>query len=163
MDNNQKKYIRKLKKEMSLMWGKKHRMKSEFVNMGLTSLELFTLQQIYEATEINLHKKDKIYVSDLAKRMEILPPSLSRVLRGLEKKGLVKRKVDQLNRRNVYVLLSREGKEVLFTCSERMDYLLSRIVAEMGHQDIDKLFELWKNLTTNFEQQVALLEREGKE
>lgn len=162
MDNNQKEYIRKLKMDMSLMWGKKQRMNNEFLNMGLTSLELFALYQIYEVTEINLHE-EKIYVSDLAKRMEILPPSLSRVLKGLEKKGLIERKIEPFNRRNVYVLLSEKGKEVLFTCSERMDCLLMRVVEEMGRQDIDKLFELWRKLTSVIEQQVDSLINNGNE
>lgn len=156
MDNNQKEYIRKLKMDMSLMWGKKQRLKSEFLNMGLTSLELFALYQIYEVTEINLHE-EKIYVSDLAKRMEILPPSLSRVLKGLEKKELIERRVEQLNRRNVYVLLSEKGKEVLFTCSDRMDRLLKSVVEEMGQQEIDKMFELWRKWTSVIERQSDLL------
>lgn len=162
MDNNQKEYIRKLKMDLSLMWGKKQRMKSEFLNMGLTSLELFALYQIYEVTEINLHG-DKIYVSDLAKRMDILPPSLSRVLKGLEKKGLIERNVEQLNRRNVYVLLSKEGKEVLSTCSGRMDRLLMQVVEEVGQQEIDKLFELWRKMTTVIEQQVDSLDIKDNE
>lgn len=159
MDHHQKEYIRKLKMDMSLMWGKKQRMKSEFLNMGLTSLELFALYQIYEITEINLHE-DKAYVTDLAKRMEILPPSISRVLRGLEKKGLIERKIEPFNRRNVYVLLSDKGREVLLSCSDRMDRLLMRVVEEVGQQDIDKLFELWRKMTTVIEQQVALIEKE---
>lgn len=159
MDKDQKEYIRKLKMDMSLMWSKKQRLKNEFLDQGLTSLELFALLQIYEVTEMNLHE-DKIYVSDLVKRMEILPSSLSRVLRGLEKKGLIERRIEQSNRRNVFILMSKEGIEALFTCSERMDRLLMRVVEEVGQQEIDQLFELWRKMTTVIEQQVDLLEQE---
>ena len=49
---------------------------------------------------------------DIAKRMRLSPSRLTRVMDGLVKKGYMKRKIDNSDRRNMKLSLSRRGKNL---------------------------------------------------
>ena len=76
---------------------------------GLTRAEFYALSQIRE--HMQSHPGDRgVYVSALAGRMRVSPPAVSRMLRGLEQRGLVDRAVDRADRRNTYVMLTPAGE-----------------------------------------------------
>ncbi len=47
---------------------------------------------------------------EIAKRMNVSPSRSTRIIDGLEKKGYMQREIDQTDRRNMRVFLSRRGK-----------------------------------------------------
>ena len=47
---------------------------------------------------------------EIAKRMKLSPSRLTRIIDGLEKRGYMQREIDQKDRRNMRVFLSRRGK-----------------------------------------------------
>ena len=54
-----------------------------------------------------------IYVSMLASGMQSSTPAVSRLLRAMEEKGLIERKVDRKDRRNTFVSITEEGQVAL--------------------------------------------------
>ncbi len=48
--------------------------------------------------------------TQIAKRMKLSPSRLTRIIDGLVTKGYMKREIDQSDRRNMIVILSRRGK-----------------------------------------------------
>ena len=48
--------------------------------------------------------------TQIAKRMKLSPSRLTRIIDGLVQKGYMKREIDQYDRRNMRVILSRRGK-----------------------------------------------------
>jgi DNA-binding MarR family transcriptional regulator len=72
-------------------------------NEGLTHFEYFTLASLSEAPERFMH------TSALSSVTNATLPRLSRVLTGLEKKGLVHRRVCPEDRRSKDVILTDEG------------------------------------------------------
>lgn len=48
--------------------------------------------------------------TQIAKRMKLSPSRLTRIIDGLVQKGYMKREIDQFDRRNMRVILSRRGK-----------------------------------------------------
>ena len=49
--------------------------------------------------------------SDIAKRLGITAPAVSKMLRSMEEKGYVERRVDEKDRRNTRVSITPDGKE----------------------------------------------------
>ena len=72
-------------------------------------MEFAVLEMIHKLSA----QHDAIYgaaISDLQKKMEILPSALSRLLRGMEEKGLCVRSIDPKDRRSSYVSLTETGQ-----------------------------------------------------
>ena len=88
-------------------------------------------------------KKDtnygRIKMSVLAKKIDISTQSLSRMIKGLEEKGYLKREVDESDRRNTYVLFTEKGK----TLSEEMHDKYKKLFHSVNkHIGEEKLIEL---------------------
>lgn len=105
-----------------------------------------------------------IYVSELASSMEVAPSAVSRMLKTMEGKDLVARKVDEKDRRNIYVCLTDGGRQVLESTSQHMDEMRNRLIERMGREDLLKLIGMWNNLATIMEEEAeAILGQNRKE
>ncbi len=69
---------------------------------------------------------------EIAKRMKLSESRLTRIVDGLEKRGYMKREIDQTDRRNMRVYLSRRGKILTNKLNKAFIDLHSEIL-----QDID--------------------------
>ena len=74
---------------------------------GLDPLEHQMLIQVYAAQDSSSR------ISDVAERLDIVPAFASRLTRGLEDKGLVRRSQSPNDRRSVQVVATPEGMKVL--------------------------------------------------
>lgn len=73
-----------------------------------------------------------VYVNDLAERLGITKSGVSKLLRYLEARGQIERRVDPDNRRNTFVCLTEEG--VAMCKRQRKNYgaFLMRVVDALG-------------------------------
>ena len=62
-------------------------------------------------TLLTIHPEKGTQVTKIAPRMGMEPNSLSRLLKSMEEKGLITRKKDKVDKRKVYVCLTKEGKK----------------------------------------------------
>ena len=69
---------------------------------------------------------------EIAKRMILSPSRLTRIIDGLEKRGYMHREIDQTDRRNMRVYLSRRGKILTNKLNKALVDIHSEIL-----QDID--------------------------
>ena len=81
---------------------------------------------------------------EIAKRMRLSPSRLTRVMDGLVKKGYMKRKIDNSDRRNMKLSLSRRGKNLTNKLNDAFIEIHSEIL-----QDID--VSQHESLITNME------------
>ncbi|MDK2968007.1 MarR family transcriptional regulator [Lacrimispora sp.] len=157
--NEKDEYIKKVKTHLAVMMGKGRKIDKIFLSQGLTRLELFAIQQIYQATNGDQENKG-IYVSVLAKNMDIVLSSASRTLRSLEKQGLISRKIDPENRRNICVMLTKKGEFVRKQCLENVNLLVSRVVDDMGMEEMDQLIVLWNRFIDQMDKEVNKMTEE---
>lgn len=152
MDEKEK-YIKKVKTHLAVMMGKGRKVDKILLSQGLTRLELFAIQQIYEAANGDKEHKG-IYVSALAKKMDIVISSASRTLNSLEKRGLISREIDPENRRNICVMLTEKGYLVRKQCLEKVNQMVGRVVEGMGMEDMEQLIKLWNQFIDQMENAV---------
>lgn len=93
-------------------------------------------------------------VSELAEELRVSSPAVSRMLRTLENKGFVERKVDGADRRNTWVYLTENGKNSCLDANQRMNDFFCGIVEEMGVEKMQQLFHLWLDLSDAIEKEL---------
>jgi DNA-binding MarR family transcriptional regulator len=99
-----------------------------------------------------LRKKGPISAGDLAAFERVQPPSMTKVLAGLEEKGLVRRDAHPTDRRQAIIALTDAGVELLDSERRQRDAWLSQRLARLTPEErallrdvipvLDKLAEL---------------------
>jgi DNA-binding MarR family transcriptional regulator len=94
------------------------------------------------------HAEGGLSSAELARRAQITPQSMNEVIAAIHRKGLIRRREDEENRRILRVALTREGARVLTACDKRIDDMegeifdcfdrtelaaLRRLLAKLGH------------------------------
>ncbi|MDL2319429.1 MarR family transcriptional regulator [Eubacteriales bacterium OttesenSCG-928-A19] len=95
-----------------------------------------------------------LYGGELAARMHVTPPAVSRMLRHLEEKGFIERTVDTQDRRNTYIRLTRVGEAVRERKKEEMAAFMEGVIAEMGEDNMRQLLALWNRLIDHMESEA---------
>ena len=86
--------------------------------------------------------------------MRVAAPAVSRTLRSLEEKKYVERMVCEGDRRNVYVRVTEEGKEVLNECNRILSELLKSVTEKMGEEDMNRLIGYLNKLEQTAELEI---------
>ncbi len=99
-----------------------------------------------------LHETKELDISELAERCYLLPPSLSRILQNLEKRGLVSRQTSHADSRRSMISLTAKGKGLFRKIApksvERYDY----ITQKFGYGKLELLYELLDELVAKVEE-----------
>jgi MarR family transcriptional regulator for hemolysin len=79
---------------------------------------------------------------DIAKRLRIEGPTMTRMIDALSRDGLVERKQAPTDRRTKYLNLTPKGYEVLEEIYNLVDVLRARLLCGMGDEQIDGLNQI---------------------
>ena len=120
----------------------------------LTKGEFFCLAMVRDHTR-RCPDSRGMYVWDLAGHMRVRPPAVSRMLRGLEHRGLIERSVDREDRRNVYVSLTERGEQTWDGVADGLQYFTNRVIGRMGTEDMETLIGLLDRLSIIIEDEQA--------
>jgi homoprotocatechuate degradation regulator HpaR len=90
--------------------------------------------------------------SELATRSFLLAPSLTRILKNLEKQGLITRSADSSDQRKQVVSLSSKGQERFDQAAPESEALYAEIEAEFGVDRLELLYELLSEFYTTIDQ-----------
>lgn len=112
---------------------------------GLTSAQVRTLLFLLDA-----HPESR-YISSIAQRLLIAPPTATRIVDALEKKGLVKRVRSREDRRSVRVEVTEKGKKVIERVSEAGDFLKS-LANKLSEDQKESLLEGLKEIMGSMQQ-----------
>lgn len=86
---------------------------------------------------------DGITVSQIAAKLEITTPAVSRTLKSLDEKGFIERRVNMLNRRSTIVRLTEKGEKILDNAQKNMLSLISFIKEKMGTERVNEFNVLY--------------------
>ena len=97
-----------------------------------------------------LKEHDGLSQRDIAGGCHIEPPTLTALLSRMEKSGLIERRVQDNNRRTLYVYLTPEGRKYQRRVEEEFQKIEKDILEGLSTEEIDKLMDglqhVYKNL-----------------
>lgn len=85
---------------------------------------------------------------ELAKQSFLLAPSLTRILRSLEEKLLIVRRVDTDDHRRAVVKLSQRGKTLFEKVAIESEKIYIRIERDFGADNLDSLYAALQDFYT---------------
>lgn len=137
-----------------------------FGRINLTEVAGISRGEFHTLWALHQHSADHpgaegMYVSALAEELHILPPAASRVLRGMEKKGLIRRTVDPADRRNTFIHITGAGETARETARSRVVGLMRAVEGRMGREQLQTLITLWTRLAGILEEEMERTEKLG--
>ena len=90
--------------------------------------------------------RDRITISELAKKTNVLPSAISRTIRGLEDKGYVERTINKNDRRNTYVEMTDRGIEVMQEVKETMHNFGEAVLSKLDEDELSQLVAYLNNI-----------------
>ncbi|MCO6390734.1 homoprotocatechuate degradation operon regulator HpaR [Aliihoeflea aestuarii] len=84
--------------------------------------------------------------SDLAERACILAPSLTRIIKSLEERGLIRRERDDGDARRALLSLNPAGRDLIRTVMPQSNAIYMRLQARYGHDKVEILIDMLNEL-----------------
>ena len=86
-------------------------------------------------------------VTKIAPRMNIEPNSLSRLLKSLEEKGFVLKRKDKIDKRKVYICLTKSGLKLRDKAAEKLFAIEKVIISQITTKDLTAFFSVLDTLS----------------
>lgn len=93
-----------------------------------------------------LIENDEITVTKLAREAVILPPSLSRILRGLISKGLVKKRAQRVDQRRAQVMMTAKGQRLYRAVAPHSSEIYRQLEKRLGKQRLEELNSMLQDI-----------------
>jgi homoprotocatechuate degradation regulator HpaR len=111
-----------------------------------SSLQLFGITEQQWRVLRALNTVSEIEVTALARATSLLPPSLSRILRDLDARGLIVRKTAEDDMRKSLIAISPGGAKLIDAVGPYSDEIYAEITSTFGEEKLAQLQELLKEL-----------------
>lgn len=74
-------------------------------------------------------------MKSIADYLKISPPSATEIVTEMEKKGLVNRKNNKIDRRVIFIVLTSTAKKLFVSVSKRKEVLLEKMISKLNEAD----------------------------
>jgi DNA-binding MarR family transcriptional regulator len=91
---------------------------------------------------LTISEKHGTPVTKIAPRMNMEPNSLSRLLKSLEEKGFVSKRKDKIDKRKVYICLTKSGLKMRDKAAEKLFALEKIIKSKNSSNDLTSFFSV---------------------
>jgi DNA-binding MarR family transcriptional regulator len=95
----------------------------------------------------------------IADQMYVATPTVSKILRNLEKKGLIERKKDDKDKRTLRIFLSDEGEKLLKDLRETFVDIINLEFDGMSYEDLCSFKKYLSQVSTNIINNLEKIER----
>lgn len=100
------------------------------------------LMLLYTALDYAAEYGENITVAEAAKRMGVSMPSVSRSLKGLSEKGLIKRGFDEKDHRTVKLIVTEYGEEKVQNFFRYAFSTLDEVLKVFSDEELDQMIKL---------------------
>lgn len=153
-------YIADLQKQLITAQHRFMKMHRDFCFTGLRKSE-FVMLEIIERE--NGNREQGVLASDIAKRLRITAPAVSKMLRSMEEKGYVERRVDEKDRRNTRVSITPDGKEAEQQVRRQMQEFITGVIERLGEERTKELIHLMNRYTEIMQEENQNRKRKKQE
>ncbi|UCD20057.1 MAG: winged helix-turn-helix transcriptional regulator [candidate division WOR-3 bacterium] len=96
---------------------------------------------------IQFNDADTIGMKELAARLDITPAGVTRIVSSLDERGIVERRIDRKDRREINVVLTRKGKRIVQDIHQASLDLHREIVKHINPKDCESIIQGIEQLT----------------
>lgn len=90
----------------------------------------------------NVGSNNRISLSIIRDKIKLAPSTITPIITSLEKRGLIERKIDTKDRRNIYIYLSSKGEKFTKQVDIELKNILNEYIKYIGDEDTKKLIYL---------------------
>ncbi len=94
-------------------------------------------------------------VSEISRRLQVTPPTVTQLIKGLEANGLVERNADLIDRRAVGIKLTEKGEKVTRQAGEDFVASISGLIEYLGEEQSEQFAELLVKTAHYYNQKAA--------
>ncbi|MDB4285970.1 MarR family transcriptional regulator [bacterium] len=135
------------------VWHELSRMYNELAASNDTTMAIgFTL--------LTIHPEKGTQVTKIAPRMGMEPNSLSRLLKSMEAKGLITRVKDDIDKRKVYVCLTKEGKIKRAYAEKAVFRFNEALLSSIDPEKAESFFEFMGHIKETAQKMKEIVEEE---
>lgn len=153
-------YIADLQEQLITAQRRFMKMHRDLCFTGLRKSE-FVMLEIIERE--NGNREQGVLASDIAKRLRITAPAVSKMLRSMEEKGYVERRVDEKDRRNTRVSITPDGKEAEQQVRRQMQEFITGVIERLGEERTKELIHLMNRYTEIMQEENQNRKRKKQE
>ncbi|MDR1338350.1 MAG: MarR family transcriptional regulator [Rickettsiales bacterium] len=124
----QKEFVRLIEENLHILGRLGDRLKAEH-----SLSPLYSGQQL--ATIMRLHLGGPAKLKDIARREGLTAPNLCATFRKLEAEGMVKRKIDEMDRRNTWYAVTPAGEDVARRAMEKLRAGINAFFHDISRDD----------------------------
>ena len=128
-------------------------LKNQHIKRDITMMqELSQKQKLTLYILYRLEKKGKISLCELRKNMKLAPSTITQIVASLENEGVIVRKIDKEDRRNIFLQLTKKGHEYAKMAHDKMQERMKEYIDYMGEEKINILMNLMRETLQFFEE-----------
>ena len=119
-----------------------------------TQPEFLALSAVYHA-QLRYPERPGVYVSVLADELLTSVSMVSKMLKTLEGKNWILRTVDPGSRRNTFVSLTEEGRQVLSKASVELEAIHNAVIEKIGKDRMQEFIRISADLARCYEEALV--------
>ncbi len=139
-----------------------HRLNFSVLFPDLTNGEVFTLKTIAHCSGQEAREDVCARVSEVAKTMRCMPSAVSRTLKTLEEKNLIRRFLNAEDRRNTHVKLTDQGRRKLQELDQIMKAFIDKVLGKMDQRELDLAKRILTQLYFSMEEELEAVKQQKR-
>lgn len=163
MDKEKQNEVRKLSNELTYRRYLMNKGKMSELFQKLTIPEYVALQNIAVESEKDTIYGGRIYLKDLADKMELTIRQTSNMIAGLRDRGLVYWSHDGNGSDGTYVTITDIGRQNLYEQEDILKDFYGRVIEKYGKQNLIELLRLMKQLDTVMNGEMEVMNDNDRE
>lgn len=113
---------------------------------GDNYLKTLTSRQLMIMISIIHLPREETTLKNIAKKMETSKQNVNRLMSGLESNGYLEIKTSKRDKREINVIITELGQQVMSECGERSMLFFADVFNEFSEEDLDTLWKLLKKI-----------------
>lgn len=122
--------------------------------------EYMVLYMVRETEEKQDGNAGRIYIKELAEKMQLPVRHVSQMIGNLKDRGLLMWTHDGDGSEGTYVTITAQGKKLLTEEENRISEYYGKVITKFGSENLDLLRHLMKQLETIMHSELEILEKE---
>lgn len=105
------------------------------------------MELLYHALDYAAENGENITVAGAAKAMNVSAPLISRLLKALSSRGLIRREYDEQDRRSVRIVVTEAGESMFREFLSFAFTMMNDVMREFSDEELSQMIALYERLT----------------